>query len=361
MRIVFRTLLLAFAALILSACDSHVAEMPCEPVGALEPICGLQAPEDIEATPDGRFLLLSQFGGLDGGPGSIALFDPSTEKAELLFPLQQAGTDSASDWGDPNCPGRPGSAFSPHGIHLAQRESGEWQLLVVNHGGRESVEFFRLDEVRDGYRLQWRGCVVLPGDSFLNDVAALPEGGFLVTHMLPKGNWWAMIATFVMGSERGHVWHWRSGEEPSVAPWSHAAFPNGIQISGDGERVFLNLYSPGRVRVVDRRSGDIVAELPVDQPDNSAWLADGRLVVASHVKESLLPGLCTNVYEGACPQRFQLVAIDPDDLTKEVLLDHGGAPMGAGTVAQQLGDALYVGSYAGNRLLRVPMGALPLR
>lgn len=358
MRIVIRIFLPIVGAFFLSACDSHVADMPCDPVGALEPICGLQAPEDIEATPDGRFLLLSQFGGLDGGPGSIALFDPATEKAELLFPLRQAVSDSASDWGDANCPGNPGTALSPHGIHLARRESGEWQLLVVNHGGRESVEFFHLAETPDGYRLRWRGCAVMPEGSYLNDVAALPEGGFLVTHMLPKGNWWAMITTFTLGSERGHVWHWRPGSGASVAPWSHAPFPNGIQISADGERVFLNLYTPGRVRVVDRRSGEILAELPVDQPDNSAWLADGRLVVASHVKESLLPGLCTNVYEGACPQRFQLVAIDPDDLTREVLLDHGGAPMGAGTVAQQLGDGLYVGSYAGNRLLRVPMSAL---
>ena len=41
-------------------------------------------------------------------------------------------------------------------------------------------------------------------------------------------------------------------------------------------------------------------------------------------------------------------------------LPHKGAPMGAATVAQRVGDALYIGSFAGDRLLRVepPQAAL---
>jgi hypothetical protein len=34
--------------------------------------------------------------------------------------------------------------FSPHGIDIVQREDGKYQVLVVNHGGRESVELFDL-------------------------------------------------------------------------------------------------------------------------------------------------------------------------------------------------------------------------
>ena len=43
---------------------------------------------------------------------------------------------------DVPCPGPPPPAFSPHGIHLSERSDGRLQLLAVQHGGRESVEFF---------------------------------------------------------------------------------------------------------------------------------------------------------------------------------------------------------------------------
>ena len=37
-----------------------------------------------------------------------------------------------------------------------------------------------------------------------------------------------------------------------------------------------------------------------------------------------------------------------------VLRSKQGAPMGAGTVAQQVGDRLYIGSFIGDRMMSVP-------
>ncbi len=53
----------------------------CEATETLEPICGFQNPEDLALLPEGDFLLVSQFGSMDGAePGSIALFDWKSRK-----------------------------------------------------------------------------------------------------------------------------------------------------------------------------------------------------------------------------------------------------------------------------------------
>ena len=58
------------------------------------------------------------------------------------------------------------AAARPHFlVEVGLRADGQWQVLAVNHGGRESVEFFQLLEESEGYRLAWRGCALAPPDS----------------------------------------------------------------------------------------------------------------------------------------------------------------------------------------------------
>jgi hypothetical protein len=42
-------------------------------------------------------------------------------------------------------------------------------------------------------------------------------------------------------------------------------------------------------------------------------------------------------------------------MAAERLFAHEGAPMGAATVAQPVGDVLYMGSFSGDRILRAPL------
>lgn len=335
----------------LLGCDGQ-QHYNCDAVGDRVPICGLQAPEDIERTPAGDKLILSQFGGLTGSsPGSLVLFDPDTQQARPLYPADNQAAEASPGWGSDDCLSEPGAAFSPHGIHLSQRADERWQLLAVNHGGREAVEFFEWFPAQE--TLHWRGCVAMPEEGFINDTVATPGGGFLATQMFPKGNYWALVRS-MMGAERGHVWRWRPGQGVDILPGSQGSFPNGIQISDDGRHIFLNLYTQNTVRKLDRVTGEHLAEVTIEHPDNSAWLPDGRLLVASHPQEGLLPDLCNDVHRGACGSRFVLVGLDPDTMTKKVLFDQAGPPMGGGTVAVELGEYWYIGSFAGNRLLRVP-------
>lgn len=347
--------------ILLAGCQTPVVDRPAAAAGAAEPlrvVTGLQAPEDIEILPDDRYLLLSQFGGMAGGPGKIGVFDRRTEQHRTLYPLAESASDGAATWGGVDCPGAPGSALSPHGIHLSKRSDGALQLLVVNHGGRESVEFFEVAGDAGDYRLSWRGCAVAPEDSFLNDVVALPDGRVLVTHMFnkslastPEGQ-----ASALAGELEGWVWQWRPDEGFSELPGSRQIFPNGIQVDAQGRYVYLNLYGRSEVAKLDLNTGKVTSRTAVPRPDNSSWAADGRLLVASHTGAVENDPACESVSSAYCPMAFQIVALDPDSMHGEVLFSHpGGPPMGAGTVAAAVDGRLYIGSFLGDRLLIVDM------
>jgi hypothetical protein len=93
----------------------------------------------------------------------------------------------------------------------------------------------------------------------------------------------------------------------------------------------------------------------VEKPDNSSWSPDGRLLVAGHsssIGETLLYG----ELEGAgCPLPFKIVAIDPADGASQVIFEGEGPPMGGVTTAVQVGDALYLGSFTGDRMGRAAL------
>jgi len=351
--------LLLTLALLAGCVEKTPPVTACVPAGGLEPTCGFSRPEDMELLPDGRTLLISQMGAIDGSlPGSFALFDTSSE---TITRLPQFTASSEAPWGDPACVEPPGAAFSPHGIDLIRRHDGRWLLLAVNHGGRESVEFFELLHETEGYRLAWRGCAVAPPDSFLNDVAALPGGGFVTTHMYPRSSPAAGPVSLAMleamlGFNTGYVLHW-DGQRFAVAAGTQAPFPNGIQVDRDGKSLYLNAYMPGEVRKIAFPGGELEGKANVRNPDNSQWDAEGRLLVASHVGGLLDVGSCFGIREGACGAAFAIVAVDPLTMRSETILEHRGPPMGAATVAQQVGDQLYLGSFAGDRIVRAPMPA----
>ena len=63
---------------------------------------------------------------------------------------------------------------------------------------------------------------------------------------------------------------------------------------------------------------------------------------------------CVSIQQGACSIPFKIVALDPDSMTiVETLYETSGAPMGAGTVGLRVGDDLFIGSFHGDRMLRV--------
>ena len=329
----------------------------CEPEGPARPICGFQNPEDLVALPGGEAIVVSEFGAMDGNtPGRLVLFTLDSEERRVLFRGGDAdGTDAI--WGDPACPGPPLPAFSPHGIHLSERSDGAVQLLAVQHGGRESIEFFEVEGQGTEFSVSWRGCVVAPDRTWLNSVAAIPSGGFLTTNMMERSsNEEDLAAAFSSGVATGYVITWTPEDGFGRLPGSESAMPNGIEVSADGRLVFLNSSGAGQVQRIVRATGEVEATASVPGLDNARWASDGRLVVAS------VPGddnedfaICIALVEGACPIEFQIVAIDPVTMETEVLYRNAGPPMGGGTVGLVIGDELFVGSFAGDRILRIAL------
>jgi len=351
----------ALAALAALACGGAAEPiLSCDPVGPARPICGFHNPEDLELLPDGKHLLVGEFGSMEGErAGAIALLDLANEARTVLYRGGDGG-NATPGWGDPGCPGPPPPEMSPHGIHLSRRADGSLQLLVVNHGGRESVELFEVSDSGAGWAVAWRGCAVAPEGSWLNDVVALPEGGFLVTHMLPKrsgaGQLFEYAKAAALGMRTGHVLEWQPGRGMAPLPGTETVFPNGIALSPDGGTIFLNSSIGGKVLRIDRASRRLLGSAEVAGPDNSTWAPDGRLLVASFVGPLWETLSCNEIERGACPIAFEIVAVDPETLATETLYRGGGAPMGAGTVGLRVGDELFIGSFAGDRILRVQLG-----
>lgn len=344
-------------AVLLAACAPAPARITgCAAQDGLEPVCGFAAPEDMELLPDGHTLVVGQFADSGGaGTGGFVLFDTASATITRLPLFTEAATET---WGSAECATPPGPGFAAHGTSLRQRADGRWQLLAVNHVGRESVEFFEPLAGAAGWRLAWRGCALPPPGSYLNDVAALPDGGFVATHMFdarsPKlGPFSIELLKAAVGLDTGYVLHW-DGSGFERVKGSEAPFPNGIQTSADGGTLFVDVYMDNRVRKLRLADGALLGEAEVEHPDNIQWNAGGKLLVASHAGGLREIAACEGVTDGACGAGFAVVEIDPATMAARTVFEHRGAPMGAATVAQQVGDALYLGSFVGDRVLKVP-------
>lgn len=343
------------AAFALAACSKpRPAIVDCKASDDARPVCGFQNPEDLALLPSGRNLVISQMGEMDGSePGNLVFFELATDEITPAFAGAASALAPTAGWGDPACPGAPDAKFSPHGLALARRPDGALQLLVVNHGGRESIEFFEASDTDAAPSLAWRGCALPPAESFLNDVASLPDGGFVTTHMFPRNGGVVAMLTGLVGMSTGWVFEWQPGTGFTKVPESDGAMPNGIEVSPDGESIYVDLYLGDEVRKISRKTGATLASVEIASPDNVLWSPDGSLLVASHnapLNELLA---CGEIEAGACPFHYSIVELDPETLKPHALYENAGPPMGAGTAALRIDDELIVGSFKGDRIVRV--------
>ena len=346
------TIVIAFMCVSCGGGSSAITD--CDARGDVRPICGMKTPEDMAVLPDGRQILLAHYGGMYNGTGSLAVFDSITESITPLFPMPNPKAEVAAiEWGDGSCERQPGMEFSPHGTHLHQLADGRWRYLVVNHGGREKIELFEVHITSDEVALQWRGCISPAEDTYMNDVVGLANGDVIYSKMFRASDSLAM-AKSVIGIKTGDLWRWNKQGGLRVLPGTQAAQPNGLEISADDRYVFANMYMEKQVWKVDAQTGEVVAVADIANADNSAWGDDGRLWVVTHTGSLLAMSRCFDDAAIPCPPAFAVIALDPDTMASETLFTHEGAPMGAATIAVPAGDKVYIGSFAGDRMLVVP-------
>lgn len=323
----------------------------CEEVDGITSICGLHSPEDLTVTADGNVLFTQMAAG-----AGVSLLNVESLQVSHLYRADESQPQPG--WGDPGCVASPGEDILVHGLDLSKRTDDRWQLLTTNHGGRESVEAFEFFP-GESPALVWRGCIELPEELTFNDVASLPGGGFLATHQYTRGQGlWGLIKA-MLGMDTGAVYRWSPGAGFQELPETAAPFPNGIVAAPDGKHFFVNSWAGGEVRKYSLEPVVLQGVAQIQGPDNASWGPDGQLLVASHRYSltSLADGF-PQEDGGPAPLRFAIVSLDPQTMEHRDILLREGAPMGAGTTAVMLGEYLYIGSYLGDRMIRVPVELL---
>jgi len=333
-----------YCALLLMVIQSYAAASDCEGGQQFDLVCGFTAPEDIELAPDNITLVVGEM--ILGG--RLLALNSDTYAVSELFPAQSVKGDAL--WGEEVCTDYP-DQMTFHGIDLAYRNDGVLQLLAVNHGERESVEFFEVlvDAGGAPQGLIWRGCVMAPGSESLNDVAALPDGGFISTTPFDGSELWS-IAKALVGFNTGYVRRWAPDSGWAVIPGTEGRYPNGVIARPNGESFFVNLYIDGLVREY-RLDGTVIGEAEVINGDNLSWGSDGRIRIASHRASSwqMVKALEAQPSENLRIP-FAIVEYDPSSQSVEDIFVHDGSTYGAATVAQEVNGQIFMGSFKGGRV-----------
>jgi len=324
----------------LAACGVH---------GDIEVLCGTRSPEDLELTPDGKYLIATQFINL-GRTGSaglgMALFDLSKKTFSKMAVTDQPD----KSWGDAACPGPIGDQLVSHGESLAKRRDGRWALYVVNHGGRQSIEMYELKPAAGSWALVWHGCEVAMHD--YNDVAILPDGGFVGSY--PTGLSNGGTGGPFGGSVTGYVAHWTPGKGESEIADTRMRYPNGVVASEDGRFIYINEFAARQVIKYDLANGKVLGSVKVNfLPDNLTWTKAGRLLAAG-VKGAR--GDCPEGSGRPCIQGFGVAEIDPAKMQMRPIFDSAAHEplIGGVSVALEVGNSIYLGAFQGERLVKIP-------
>ena len=237
----------------------------------------------------------------------------------------------------PQCPGPPRGVFTTHGVYVVPGGRRSHKLFVVGHGARESIEVFNVDARGKTPVLTWIGCAIAPDPIGLNSVRALPDGGFLTTNFLPRGQ---SIQSLMSGGKNGELWEWHASSGWQKVPGSETSGANGIELSDDGKTIYAAAWgSQSFFRLSRGTNPPVRTEIDLGfRIDNIHWARDGKLLGA-----------------GQAGSDWRVVKIDPVTLKVEQIHSQPDVPgFGGGTVAMEVGKSLWIGSFRGDRIAIVP-------
>ena len=289
----------------------------------------------------------------------LHLFDGDAETGRRIQPeeivilpdLETYPGSTPPDW----------SIFSAHGISLTEREGDVVTLYVVSHGGRESIEIFKIDISRDEPRFVWVGSVLSPEDGWPDGVCAIPNSkGFLVTAMSDPRDPKAAFEAQLKGAPVGWVkeWHPETGWSDPLPGTESFSSPNGIITSKDGKTVYCGTSSGMKLHKFQRGGSDpkLLKSIKLDGPsDNLRWAADGKtFTVAVHTaavedfENQQIEAVKTG---GNMLTTFEYLRVDPETLETEVYVPSGvyGA-LGASCSLIEYKDRVWLSSCKSDRV-----------
>jgi len=340
---ILTALLVAAAWSFAASAQQQQAPPGCTPMRDVQFVCGQNGPEDLVVVPGSQWVIASSY----GGSGGIYVIRASDRMSTLAYPgATPRERFDAKSYG--KCPGPPDAAFKAkfltHGLSIQPGSNSVHRLLVVAHGGRESVEVFELDARPSPPTLTWIGCAVAPDPVGLNSVRWLSDGGFIGTNFLARGIAAAEREKMMAGDKNGELWEWHTASGWMKIPGSEAAGANGIEISTDGRWYYVAAWgSQSFFRLSRGQTPPKRDEVPLGfRVDNIRWAADGSILAAG---------------QGGTPpnQTSNIVKINPETLAvRDVIREPSTPTFGAGTVAVEVGSQIWVGSFRGDRIAIFP-------
>jgi sugar lactone lactonase YvrE len=203
---------------------------------------------------------------------------------------------------------------------------------------------FELDAKAKPPALTWIGCAVAPDPIGLNSVVPLPDGGFIGTDFLARNVDAGQRGKMMAGENNGALWAWHTGKGWEKVPGSEAAGANGLELSKDGKTLYVAAWgSQSFFRMSLGQTPVKRDSIPLGfRVDNIRWASDGSIYATGQ------GGMGTM-------QTSNVVKINPSTLkTQDILNRVNTAEFGSGTVTVEVGKELWIGSFRGDRILRIP-------
>ena len=327
----------------------------CGSEGSLTLICGAEGVEDMLQITGTKWIIGSGLGA-NGMAGALHLIDSEAKTWSKLYPSPAA--KMALDKTDYfKCPGAPDPAkFEAHGIALKQTGANEYQLLAVNHGGRESIEVFNLDTKSGTPVITWIGCVVMPKDIYMNSVTFLPKEGFAFTKFYDTTRPQGIVSIFA-GDVSGAVYEWHTQLGITEVPGTDLLGANGIAVSPDGKWLFVAAWGAHEVVRFERgpdalkngmRKKDVI-EVGFS-PDNLRWAPDGSILIAGQ-NSTRDPEAPAPIFKG-----WTVLKLNPETMKTTKLAE--GAPdsiLQGVSNAIDVNGTLWLGAYTGPKIGYMPM------
>lgn len=322
------------------------------------------SPEDIVAVPGTGQVVVSGLAAdplAEGSVGHLYAMDVRSKKVTEIWPDRTPRADwDRSTYAE--CPGPPDlTKASPHGINVETDASGRSTLYVVNHGGREAIEVFRVRTRPAGkpLGLTWIGCAVMPDATFPNGVAPLPDrDGFVVSNFLDPTSP-APFAGMFTGAKTGDVREWTPQRGWRTVPRSALGGANGIEVTPDGGSVVVAAWGERKIYRLPLRRGPRAAmrkktSVSVSmKPDNLRWTAQGRLLFTGQDITEAEFGACQSGDLAGCPTGIKVFEIDPATMRVRSVFRSATTTFRVPTVATPVGRDLWIGSVKGEQIARL--------
>ena len=318
----------------------------CKSDDAISVICGVSNPEDIVVTPDNKYLLISEFGGIrpydSTKSGGFALLRLSDNK--IITPKISFGKNI---WGEDSC--KQNDIFGPHGIDLVQREDGSYQLGVINHYPGETIEMFELVQKseQDTWSFVWRGCIVVPEKYYLNDIALKKDGTFYVSHMYSRDitmtKW---LITALLKKDSGVILEWNKDSFIEI-PNSEGSGPNGITLNESTNNLFISYNQGDRVVKFDLSDNKKLQTFKVESPDN-IYINKDSVWLTSLDFQPNDAGDC--IERPACSLPFSIYEIDRETFVLKNKNSFNKTVFGLPTIALPIENVIIMGSFHSDRL-----------